>query len=141
MKAFGTLRRKFDGSDSFMSGHQIKNSAGATQHARRLRRIPVWALDDRKLREILLRAFPRLSDDPEQRAGASRWARIVNLYFRMGSTTFRVSEELDLTVKAVENILWRMNKTANREMKPRGRKRNTEGIGVTGGGTLTELAR
>lgn len=135
-KSLGALRRSFDGSEPFMTGgHQIKETAGATQHARRLRKIPVWALDDTQVQILLLRCFPSLKTVPEQRAKAARWARIIHLYYRMGYTAAKTADELGMTVKAITRALEHMTATLNRPVRPRGRPKNKGDIDATSGTT------
>lgn len=90
MDVFQELRGSIDGRDGFMRGHQIIKK-------KRLRRdIPEWTKSDRKIQEILLRSFPKLRTDYKQRKLAARMARIIHLYFRVGSPRNEIVEELDI---------------------------------------------
>lgn len=129
---FSQLRNFLDGNDPFMTrGHQIIKTAGATQHAQRMQSVPVWALDDNKIKELLMKVFPRMQTDPKQKERAMRWLRIINLYYRVGWTCGRVAEELKITYKQAEWAIYAINKAAkgeadhgrNRGIKPRGRPR------------------
>jgi hypothetical protein len=84
------LRTKIDSNDPFMSGgHQILKI--------RLfpKKIPDWINDLEKIRQLLLRSFPKLAIDSNQRKAASRWARIINLYWVMGYTRMQVVDEIN----------------------------------------------
>ncbi len=94
-------------------------TAGATRHASRMKRVPVWALDDEKIKELIRRCFP----NPNQRTKAGRMIRIIYLYYRTGLTAAGVAEELKMSVRAVEESLRRINKTISRPARPRGRPR------------------
>ena len=76
------LRKHLDSDDPFMSaGHQI------LVERQQERVCPEWAKSDTKIQEILLRSFPKLKQagsQDEKRAG--RWARVIQLYFRMNCT-------------------------------------------------------
>ena len=49
-----SLRASLDSNDTFVSGgHQIMKTAGATRHADRMRRVPVWALDDDRIKGLI----------------------------------------------------------------------------------------
>jgi len=123
------LRASLDGKDTFVSGgHGVINTAGATLHAERMSRIPVWALDDERIRQLINLRFPRSKADPGQRKLASRMVRVIHLYYRVGATTAVVAEELKMTVKAVESLLYRINQAMKRSLKPSNRPRKGEGI-------------
>lgn len=124
--SYSELRTKLDGNDGFVTGgHRIMKTAGATRHASRMKRVPVWALDDEKIKGLIQRCFPNFS----QRERAGRMIRIIYLYYRAGLTAAGVAEELKMSVKAVTESLRRINRTMNRPAKPRGRpKRNAVGI-------------
>jgi Glu-tRNA(Gln) amidotransferase subunit E-like FAD-binding protein len=100
-------------------------TAGATRHAERMERVPVWALDDAKIRELIERCYP----GGKRKELAARMVRIVYAYYRTGATATKIAEALGMSVKAVEESLRRINKTMNRPIKPRGRpKKNAVGI-------------
>lgn len=123
--AFSELRTKLDSNDSFVTGgHRIMKTAGATRHAARMKTVPVWALDDEKIKELIRRCFP----NPSQRNRAARMVRIIYLYYRAGTTAALIAEELKMSVGAVEESLRRINKTMSRPIKPRGRPKNVDNI-------------
>lgn len=115
--SFSSLRSHVDGSDNFVRGHGVIKTAGATRHTERMKRVPVWALDDVKIAELIKIRFPKAQIDPEQRRLASRMLRLINLYYRVGSTTPQVAEELKMTDKAVENAIYRLNKAMVKPLK------------------------
>lgn len=127
------LRASLDGNDTFLSGgHGVIKTAGATRHADRMKRIPVWALDDNKIKELINARFPKAKTDPEQRKLASRMVRLIYLYYRVGATKGKIADELKMTEKAVENLIYRLSKQMERPLKPSHRPKNKgEGIQAT----------
>ncbi len=113
MDVHGQLRGTMDGGDSLVSGgHQVLRTAGATQHAKRLQRIPVWANDDAKVQTILDRSFPKWRTDEAQRIRAARWAFIIMHYFRMGETAISIADALSTTLKKIELTIEHIKRTA-----------------------------
>ena len=129
------LRKSFDGKETIVSGgHGIMKTAGATRHAERMKTIPVWALNDEKIKELIRLRFPKAKTDPEQRRLAARMIRLIYLYYRVGATIGTVAEELKMTIGAVEKMLLRLNKQMKAPLKPSYRPK---GGGITqekGGG-------
>jgi hypothetical protein len=98
-KDFQQLRRVLGGNDPFMNqGHQIVTLR------KRKRPIPEWVMSNQKIREVLLRAFPKLAINQRQRDRAARWARIIHLYFRLQWTSRQVADELGVTHASVTSI-------------------------------------
>jgi DNA-binding CsgD family transcriptional regulator len=99
-KDMARLRRRMDGSDSFMEGHQI------TKIRTRARAIPEWALNDEAVKTLLLRVFPKLHvrNSPSARA-AGRWLRIIHLYYRAQISNTQISKEMNMTLNAVKMVL------------------------------------
>lgn len=130
MDVHGQLRGTMDGGDSLVSGgHQVLRTAGATQHAKRLQRIPVWANDDAKVQAILDHSFPKWRTNATQRAWAARWAFIITHYFRMGETSTSIADSLKLTAAAVRYVIFCITRAANKPPGKRGRpKKNTPTI-------------
>jgi len=58
-----------------------------------------------KIREVLLRAFPKLAINQRQRDRAARWARIIHLYFRLQWTHRQVADELGQDADSVHNMI------------------------------------
>jgi hypothetical protein len=130
--SFSELRTHLDGSDNFVSGgHGVMKTAGATRHALRMKRVPVWARDDKKIKEFILLRFPKAKTDPVQRKLASRMVRLIYLYYRVGSTTEAVAEELHMTVGAVEQAIHRISTAMNRPLKPSHRPKKGVSIQAT----------
>jgi hypothetical protein len=114
---FQQLRKMFDGDDSFMTaGHQRTNLRT------RERTVPDWTRSNKEVRKVLLRSFPKLLADPQQRLQAARWARVIHLYFRMHYTYKQVSAELDKTPKSIESIIRSIKRVAD------GRRANGNGL-------------
>jgi hypothetical protein len=126
------LRKSFDGKETIVSGgHGILKTAGATQHAARMKRVPVWALDDKKLKEFINLRFPKARTDPEQRRLASRMVRIIYLYYRVGYTSGAVAEELNMTPLAVRQLICRLERAMKKPLKPSYRPKKGVTIGAT----------
>lgn len=97
------LRSRVD--DAFVGGgHQVVK-AREYPHA-----TPDWVNNETKIRALLLRAFPKLKTNDRQRASASRWLRVIHLYFRAHYTNTQVAEEMNLRPNQVRcivrNIRW-----------------------------------
>lgn len=114
MGKFQQLRKKFDGSDPFISqGHQVIKSAGATRHATRVSKIPGWARDDAQVQAVLLKSFPKLKDDPIQRQRAGRWIQIIHLYYRMSWTQNKIAEEMGISLNLLKYYLTAIRRAAS----------------------------
>ncbi len=112
---FLELRSRFDGQDPFMTGgHQIIKPRTGN------RETPEWAKSDKKVQALLLRSFPKLKTNARHRAGASRWAVIIQLYFRMHMTRGRVAEETKLPQKTVINLIDCIHRVS-KDMKANGK--------------------
>ncbi len=114
---FQQLRTILDGDDPFMVGGHQKSSLRKKE-----RIVPEWTKNDKKVREVLLRSFPKLRTDPKQRYQAARWARIIHLYFRMQYTYRQVAAELDMPLKAMESMIRSIKRVAA------GRRANGTGL-------------
>lgn len=64
-----------------------------------------WASNFKLIQKILLTAFPKLQTDSRQRYRAGRWARIIELYFRMGLSYSEVAEEIKENKGAVKTLI------------------------------------
>jgi hypothetical protein len=126
-----SLRASLDSNDSFVSGgHGIIRTAGATRHADRMKKVPVWALNDAEIKTLVKRCFP----SPKQYNQAARMVVIIYKYYRAGDTAGKIAEELNMSLGAVKQALIRVNRVANRPAKSRGRpKRNVVPIQATNG--------
>jgi hypothetical protein len=114
---FEQLRGKFDGSESFMNhGHQI------IKIRRGNRKNPPWVKCDTKIREILLRSFPKMLTNPLQRSRAGTWARVIHLYFRMQMTYSQVAAELNIKPRRAEDLIRSIRRAGA------GRKANGKGL-------------
>ena len=112
----GELRSKFDSNSTFMTGHRIIKTR---QHKRR---IPDWARDDKQLQKFISRSFPYMNIDTEQYKRAGRWARFIQLYFKLNRTRGQIAEELDITYQAVDSLCRSVLRAAN-NLKANGRKK------------------
>jgi hypothetical protein len=106
-KDFQQLRKVFEGGDPFMTGgHQVVGMR------KRKRVIPEWTRNNKIVRELLLRSFPKLLTNPKQRAAASRWARIIHLFFRLQWTHRQVAEELGATPGCIHTAITGIKRVA-----------------------------
>ena len=118
------LRGSLDSNDTFVSGgHQIIKTAGATRHAERMQKVPLWALDDAKLADYVNYRFPNVKTDKRQRKRALKLVRMIYLYYRVGMTSGAVAEELKMKPEAVRKATSRLEKNmVNRPNRPGRRK-------------------
>ena len=93
----------------------------------------MWALDDEKVKELIKCRFPKAATDPKQRKLAARMLRLIHLYYRVGSTSGAVAEELKMSVGAVEKMLLRLNNQMSGPLKPSHRPKKGGGIGASSG--------
>jgi len=129
------LRQIVDGNESFLE-------RASTMKIREIDRdIPDWALNDSRVREILLCSFPKLNTDDSQRVKAARWFRIIYLYYRMRLPRQIVAKELRLSEESlnyfIQSISWAS--AGLYRGKPRKKRKHipptpTEGIGRKGNG-------
>jgi hypothetical protein len=110
------LRKRMDGDDGFMSGHQIKKIRT------REREIPAWTLNDEEVRKVLLRAFPKLHTQYRDGKLAARWARIIHLYFRMQMSNSQAAKDMEMTTNAFKKAIQHIRRVA------RGRSSNNSGL-------------
>jgi hypothetical protein len=103
------LRKVLDGSDKFMDGYEIKTVRTID------RDIPDWALNLKEVKRVLLTVFPKISLRPgnkKRNFRAGRWARIIQLYYRMQLPQQIVMKEMGLTEPELKSTLQRMNRAA-----------------------------
>lgn len=125
-KDMAKLRKKMDGDDGFMGGHQIKK-------VRQLfgqRDTPLWAASDTEVRKVLLRAFPKLNREKNQRAAAARWSQAITLVYRVGMPYNHAASEMGLKVGTLRSLLRNIRRVARGQrsdtraplgLRPRGR--------------------
>lgn len=115
---FDILRGIIDSNDPMMTGHQILTIRTTP------REIPEWTKSDKEIRKVLLRAFPKWDEQPQQRRQAGRWIRIINLYFKLQWTRSQIAEEMELTPDTVSSLI--------RAIKRAGQGRQANGRGALG---------
>jgi hypothetical protein len=86
------------------------NGYHAVQTREHKRLIPVWTLSDDRVREVLHKLFPKHDKDARQRESAGRWLRIIYLYFRVNQWAKTIAEATGISVRAVENVIYRARK-------------------------------
>jgi DNA-directed RNA polymerase specialized sigma24 family protein len=117
------------------TAHRVLKTAGATRHRERMRKVPVWANDNEKIKEYVLARFPKMDTDPVQRKHASRIVRMIYLYYVEGSTSAQVAEALSMTHGAVRIALHRVKRSMSGAMKPSHRPKNPVPIDSISGNT------
>ena len=127
------LRKSLDGKDGYVGSHQIMKTAGATLHADRMKRVPLWALDDEKIKQYVEFRFPSAKTDPKQRAAAARIVRLIYLYYRTGETNVSIAGELGMTLNAVDCAIYRINRSMKQSLTRRGRPRKSDSIPTSSG--------
>ena len=113
------LLTAFDSNNSFITGHQVVR----TLNAGLKRETPDWAVNDKQIRELLLRSFPKLAIDSKQRKYAGRWMIVIQLYFRLKKSRREVAEEMSVSEnvvrKLVQHIKWAAAGQRARNGEPR----------------------
>lgn len=118
----------FSGEDQFMrSGHQIINSNRSK--AGPCRKDAAWALDDELVQKILRTTFPKVHTDASQRERAGKWARVIHLYFRSGSSFGDVAAEMGVKPKFVRNVLQKIN-YVRKGLSTQGKQRSGKATGT-----------
>jgi hypothetical protein len=97
------LRKKVDGSDGFMEAHQI--AAIRATPAKRDREANKWVFLDSEVQKAILRSFPDWRKNSRHRKAAGRWARLIQLYYRMEMPIQLVAKEMGLTKNAAKMLL------------------------------------
>jgi hypothetical protein len=96
-KDFQKLRKSFDGEDLGPSRSiGVKAPRYLQTRSRPERDDPEsqFLYSDSGTQAFLLKNFPDLDNDREQKEQAARWAAVINLYFRAGWTDSRIEKEL-----------------------------------------------
>lgn len=104
------LKILFDGNDPFLQSHQI------IRVKPRKRKVPEALKTDTSIQKIILRSFPKLEDDVEQRKRAGRWIRVIHLYFKWGYSYAETAEEMGEKPRTVEMLIRAIRRAA--ENKP-----------------------
>lgn len=93
------LRRTLGRNETFFQGHQ---NVGARTYDREA---PKWTKNDGAIRTLLLKTFPKLATDDNQRTSAARWASVIHLYYRLGYTRGQIAEEIGSTDVKVHGVI------------------------------------
>lgn len=144
MKTFWQLRRYLDPKEPFT--YRVVKPRSNDRKG-----VPDWALDDNKVRQLILTVFPKCGTNTKNlqgattrhREGAAAWIRIIHLYWRMGKTEGQVADEMGTTVKAINHKIHRMRTVAEglfsetpRHLNTRGNHRHSWGGRRPGAGRL-----
>ncbi len=97
-KEFSKTIADFDARD--LKGFQITEQGVGVEKT-----VPAWVWDVTETRKVLLTAFPKLATDKNQRKGAGRWARVINLYYLQNMPAEKVAKELGLTKVIVDRLI------------------------------------
>ena len=95
---FANLRTKIDSNDPFFKGSRMIEIPIYEK------KIPKWINDAEKTQEILLKSFPKLKTDPNQRKAAGRWNRIIHLYWHLNYTHEQIVSEFNDTNEKQETL-------------------------------------
>jgi hypothetical protein len=55
---------------------------------------PHWFNNDSTVRDFLLKRFPQMADDRNQRRSAAKWHEVISRYFKMGLAARRIEADL-----------------------------------------------
>jgi hypothetical protein len=95
---------------------------------RRQKRVtPDWVSDDKQVQALLLRVFPKLKIDLNQRQKAGRWARFIQLYFKTGLSYREVAEEMGERKETIHTLRRRVVR-AQRGQPLNGVKRKNKSV-------------
>jgi len=94
-----------------MGGHEIKKIRKLQERELTGQKIE-WAFNNKRVREILLLAFPNLNINEAQRRKAGRWARVIYLYYRMGLPRQIIEKETRMSEGALKTLLRNINRVA-----------------------------
>jgi hypothetical protein len=84
---------------------------GRKLHIKRMENIPEWALDEKRIQEILVAAFPNFKTDVNQAMSVVRWSNIIYWYYRLGWTEARIGKELNRSAGLVNSVMLRIRHT------------------------------
>jgi predicted DNA-binding protein YlxM (UPF0122 family) len=75
-----------------------------------MQKMPEWMKDEKNVRELLLRVFPKLKTNDRQRKRAARWVAIIGLYFKTAWSARDVAEKLNTTEKKIYDTAQRITR-------------------------------
>ena len=128
---YDVMRRVVDANDGLMGSRIV----GPRSY--RGRKMPTWAMDDKKVQHLLLSTFPRMKEDSaagrRQRDSAARWHAVIHLYFRMKYTCSQIAEELGSSHCKIKNVIRSIQRVV-RGLRADSRKprTNTRGANLRG---------
>ena len=91
---------------------QVHNTRGHFKYEQKRLNPPIWAVDDEQLQALLLRVFPKLESDKNQREHAGKWVRVIYLFYRLTWSTGYIGEKMGVSRKVVCSILHRARNAA-----------------------------
>lgn len=121
MDDFAQLRKKFDGSDQFMTGHLAGGVPGTT-HEKRVANTPNWLYSDIKVREMIAKIFPKWQESEKQKVSAVRWMGVIHHYFRRGLTSSATAQALGISHDFVRKTVERIKKARTGRARGRPKK-------------------
>jgi hypothetical protein len=90
---FSRLRKSFDGNDQFMHGCSIGGNPHSGNRQRAMNP-PEWSVNNKLVREVLLRAFPKMETNRTQERRALLWLEIIYDFYRRGLPSTKIAMEL-----------------------------------------------
>jgi hypothetical protein len=128
---FAWIRSRVDGKDQFVTGSQVRSSA-RTSNAKRVRKTPKWVNDDKAVKQILQRVFPKMFTDKRQRKQALLWNAIIYYWWRAGEPETRAinainesrSDEDKITAKQLHDTIYRIRRVVEKGLTTSGKPRN-----------------
>jgi len=118
------LRTKFDGDDPVRLAFRIGGLRRSGGKRSQRREAPTWALNDKAIRKILLRSFPKLSSDDKQHRAAARWAHVIYLFWHLKLTIGQIALELNVNIDTVRALI--------RSIKRVAKGQRADGSGILG---------
>ena len=100
------LRNVLDGNDVFLQHHQT------IKIRRPKKKIPSWVESNVEIQKLLLLCFPLMKTDPNHRARAGRWARVINLYYKRQWSRGQIAAELHQTLFQIDSIIRAVKRSA-----------------------------
>jgi hypothetical protein len=107
-KDMDRLRNHIDGNDNFMNAHQVKKVRVLFGQ----KDTPEWATNDIEVRKVLLRSFPKLGSEKNQRQSAARWMQAITLVYRLGLPYNHAAAEMGTNVGTLRSMLRNIRRVA-----------------------------
>lgn len=103
---FDILNRLFDDDHTCHAGFQI----GSVRKTKK--KVPDWAVSNKRIAKLLLRVFPKLATSEGQRRRAARWAAVIYLSYRAGLSDRTIADQLGGTRYSIKQCRYRASLAA-----------------------------